>query len=97
MSFRYNSLLSVISQSLGDIVKALKGLVVMSSELELMASSLFNNTVPEMWKAKARHTDTWQLSLLLTGDSGQTACHSLCSTLRGTAYCTQPSRALIIA
>ncbi|KAF0035263.1 hypothetical protein F2P81_013021 [Scophthalmus maximus] len=41
---RYNSLLSVISQSLGDIVKALKGLVVMSSELELMASSLFNNT-----------------------------------------------------
>ncbi|AWP03287.1 putative dynein heavy chain 1 axonemal [Scophthalmus maximus] len=50
---RYNSLLSVISQSLGDIVKALKGLVVMSSELELMASSLFNNTVPEMWKAKA--------------------------------------------
>uniref|UniRef100_A0A8D3C1H3 Dynein, axonemal, heavy chain 1 n=1 Tax=Scophthalmus maximus TaxID=52904 RepID=A0A8D3C1H3_SCOMX len=50
---RYNSLLSVISQSLGDIVKALKGLVVMSSELELMASSLFNNTVPDMWKAKA--------------------------------------------
>ncbi|KAM7402690.1 hypothetical protein PAMP_017906 [Pampus punctatissimus] len=50
---RYNKLLAVISQSLSDIVKALKGLVVMSSELELMASSLFNNVVPDMWQAKA--------------------------------------------
>lgn len=50
---RYNKLLAVISQSLRDIVKALRGLVVMSSELELMANSLFNNTVPDIWKAKA--------------------------------------------
>ncbi|XP_040889376.1 dynein heavy chain 1, axonemal [Toxotes jaculatrix] len=50
---RYNKLLGVISQSLSDIVKALKGLVVMSSELELMANSLFNNMVPDMWKTKA--------------------------------------------
>ncbi|XP_074517159.1 dynein axonemal heavy chain 1 [Sebastes fasciatus] len=50
---RYNKLLAVISQSLGDIVKALKGLVVMSSKLELMANSLFNNAVPDMWKAMA--------------------------------------------
>uniref|UniRef100_A0AAR2J4M4 Dynein, axonemal, heavy chain 1 n=1 Tax=Pygocentrus nattereri TaxID=42514 RepID=A0AAR2J4M4_PYGNA len=50
---RYNTLLAVISQSLSDLVKALKGLVVMSSELELMANSLFINAVPEMWKAKA--------------------------------------------
>uniref|UniRef100_A0A3Q3E168 Dynein, axonemal, heavy chain 1 n=1 Tax=Labrus bergylta TaxID=56723 RepID=A0A3Q3E168_9LABR len=50
---RYNKLLEVILQSLGDIVKALNGLVVMSSELELMANSLFNNLVPDMWKAKA--------------------------------------------
>lgn len=56
LSFRYNKLLAVISQSLGDIVKALKGLVVMSSELELMANSLFNNAVPDMWNAKARWT-----------------------------------------
>ncbi|KAI4880923.1 hypothetical protein NFI96_025448, partial [Prochilodus magdalenae] len=41
---RYNKLLAVISQSLSDLVKALKGLVVMSSELELMANSLFINT-----------------------------------------------------
>ncbi|XP_069004796.1 dynein axonemal heavy chain 1 [Embiotoca jacksoni] len=50
---RYNKLLVIISQSLSDIVKALKGLVVMSSKLELMAHSLFNNMVPDMWKAKA--------------------------------------------
>ncbi|XP_019911214.2 dynein heavy chain 1, axonemal [Esox lucius] len=50
---RYNLLLAVISQSLSDIVKALKGLVVMSSELELMANSLFINKVPDMWQAKA--------------------------------------------
>ncbi|KAG7256268.1 hypothetical protein CRUP_029318, partial [Coryphaenoides rupestris] len=49
---RYNRLLEVMSQSLGDIVKALRGLVVMSSELELMAGSLFMNAVPDMWKAK---------------------------------------------
>ncbi|KAI5607103.1 dynein heavy chain 1, axonemal, partial [Silurus asotus] len=51
---RYNKLLEVITQSLSDLVKALKGLVVMSSELELMANSLFINAVPEMWQAKAR-------------------------------------------
>ncbi|XP_063071051.1 dynein axonemal heavy chain 1 [Engraulis encrasicolus] len=50
---RYNKLLEVISRSLVDLVKALKGLVVMSSELELMANSLFINAVPDMWKAKA--------------------------------------------
>ncbi|KAL0978572.1 hypothetical protein UPYG_G00172390 [Umbra pygmaea] len=50
---RYNILLGVISQSLSDIVKALKGLVVMSSELESMANSLFINKVPDIWQAKA--------------------------------------------
>lgn len=49
---RYNKLLEVIAQTLKDLLKALKGLVVMSSQLELMASSLYNNTVPEMWNAK---------------------------------------------
>ncbi|XP_009915551.2 dynein axonemal heavy chain 1 [Haliaeetus albicilla] len=50
---RYNRLLEVIAQTLKDLLKALKGLVVMSSQLELMASSLYNNTVPVMWNAKA--------------------------------------------
>lgn len=55
----------MISQSLGDLVKALKGLVVMSSELELMANSLFLNAVPEMWKAKARICPSHPFSLHL--------------------------------
>ncbi|XP_037242845.1 dynein heavy chain 1, axonemal [Falco rusticolus] len=50
---RYNKLLEVVAQTLKDLLKALQGLVVMSSQLELMASSLYNNTVPEMWNAKA--------------------------------------------
>ncbi|XP_032892704.1 dynein heavy chain 1, axonemal [Amblyraja radiata] len=50
---RYNRLLETIVQSLNDLLKALKGLVVMSSQLELMAESLYNNSVPELWNAKA--------------------------------------------
>ncbi|NXL44771.1 DYH1 protein, partial [Podilymbus podiceps] len=50
---RYNRLLEVIAQTLNDLLKALQGLVVMSSRLELMASSLYSNTVPEIWNAKA--------------------------------------------
>ncbi|XP_067855101.1 dynein axonemal heavy chain 1 [Heptranchias perlo] len=50
---RYNRLLETIVQSLNDLLKALKGLVVMSLQLELMAESLYNNSVPEHWNAKA--------------------------------------------
>ncbi|XP_078270493.1 dynein axonemal heavy chain 1 [Rhinoraja longicauda] len=50
---RYNRLLETIVQSLNGLVNALKGLVVMSSQLELMADSLFHNIVPELWNAKA--------------------------------------------
>lgn len=49
---RYNKLLEEVALSLKDLLKALKGLVVMSSRLELMASSLYNNSVPEIWNAK---------------------------------------------
>ncbi|XP_072203968.1 dynein axonemal heavy chain 1 [Excalfactoria chinensis] len=50
---RYNNLLEVIAQTLKDLLKALKGLVVMSSQLELMADSLYNNSVPTLWNNKA--------------------------------------------
>eukprot|EP01028_Stygiella_incarcerata_P009150 TRINITY_DN426_c0_g1_i1.p1 TRINITY_DN426_c0_g1~~TRINITY_DN426_c0_g1_i1.p1 ORF type:complete len:4140 (-),score=1088.60 TRINITY_DN426_c0_g1_i1:191-12610(-) len=50
---RYNKLLKVMKKSLADILKALKGLVVMSSELEAVGTSLFNNQVPEMWADRA--------------------------------------------
>lgn len=54
--FRYNKLLAVVSQSLCDVMKALKGSAVMSPELERTVHSLFNNRVPDVWTAKARHT-----------------------------------------
>ncbi|XP_024523426.1 dynein heavy chain 1, axonemal [Selaginella moellendorffii] len=50
---RYNGLLSVMKTSLNDALKALIGLVVMSMELEMVCSSIFNNQVPEMWAGKA--------------------------------------------
>ncbi|XP_075982332.1 dynein axonemal heavy chain 1-like [Anticarsia gemmatalis] len=50
---RYNRLLGVIRNSLRDLLKALKGLVVMSEALENMAGSLSRNSVPVMWSSKA--------------------------------------------
>ncbi|KAG8436117.1 hypothetical protein GDO86_007286 [Hymenochirus boettgeri] len=65
---RYNRLLSVLSQSLSDLLKAMKGQVVMSSQLELMANSLYNNSVPEMWRSKAypslKPLASWVMDLL---------------------------------
>ncbi|XP_076467002.1 dynein axonemal heavy chain 1-like [Babylonia areolata] len=50
---RYNRLLSIIHQSLKDLLKAVKGLVVMSQDLEQMADSLYMNSVPAKWAGKA--------------------------------------------
>ncbi|XP_066453022.1 dynein axonemal heavy chain 1 isoform X2 [Eleutherodactylus coqui] len=65
---RYNRLIEVLFQTLRDLLKAMKGQVVMSSQLELMANSLFNNSVPELWKAKAypslKPLASWVIDLL---------------------------------
>ena len=50
---RYNALIEVFVKSLSDVLKALKGLVVMSSDLEALAESLYTNQVPELWEKKA--------------------------------------------
>ncbi|KAH8941010.1 hypothetical protein BDL97_14G015200 [Sphagnum fallax] len=50
---RYNTLLNILKISLRDSLKALKGLVVMSNDLEMLCTSVFNNQVPEMWQGKA--------------------------------------------
>lgn len=67
---RYNRLLEVIAQTLQDLLKALKGLVVMSSQLELMANSLYNNIVPELWNAKVLLHQPVQLALPFCGLHG---------------------------
>jgi dynein heavy chain len=69
---RYNKLLVVMKKSLADILKALKGLVVMSGELEAMGTSLFNNQVPKLWASKAypslKGLSAWVQDLLLRLD-----------------------------
>lgn len=42
-----------IRSTLKELIKAIKGLVVMSAPLEAMATFLFTNQVPELWNAKA--------------------------------------------
>ncbi|XP_025602682.2 dynein axonemal heavy chain 1-like [Athalia rosae] len=49
---RYNGLLQELTLSLNDLLKALRGLVVMSERLETMSGSLFNNKVPKIWADK---------------------------------------------
>jgi dynein heavy chain len=46
---RYNKLLVVMADMLENVQKAVKGEVVMSEDLDKMATSLFNNQVPQKW------------------------------------------------
>jgi dynein heavy chain len=52
-AIRYNRLLSTMRSTLEDLGKALKGEMVMTEALEGMATSLFNNQVPDLWVAVA--------------------------------------------
>ena len=45
----YNKVIIIIHQSLKDFRKAIKGEVVMTQELEVLGTQLFNNQVPDMW------------------------------------------------
>ena len=46
---RYNKLLHRVKGSLRDVQRALKGEVVMSTELEIMGNSIVNGKVPNKW------------------------------------------------
>ncbi|RKO97032.1 hypothetical protein CAUPRSCDRAFT_11277 [Caulochytrium protostelioides] len=50
---RYNRLLTLIRSSLVDVKKALKGLIVMSRELEEMTASMALAKIPEMWLSRS--------------------------------------------
>ena len=46
-------MLVVIAKSLDNLKKAIKGLAVMSEDLDRMYKSMLNNKVPETWAAHA--------------------------------------------
>merc|ERR1711968_101695 len=48
---RFNKLSTVISTSLSNFMKAVKGIVVMSSELETLGNSLYYSKIPSVWDA----------------------------------------------
>lgn len=50
---KFNNLLNVMKNSLVQLEMAIKGLVVMSQELDEMYTSFLNNTVPNLWKKVA--------------------------------------------
>lgn len=50
---RFNRLLSTVRESLQQVLKALKGLVVMSKDLEDVVSGLSLGKLPDMWAAKS--------------------------------------------
>ena len=50
---RFNRLVEVIENTLADVQKAMKGLVVMSAELEDMGDSMVKGKVPLLWSSVA--------------------------------------------
>jgi dynein heavy chain len=50
---RYNRLIKIIRDSLLSVQKALKGVLVMSKELESVTLSLTMGTIPDLWAASS--------------------------------------------
>ncbi|KAK8888171.1 hypothetical protein M9Y10_039235 [Tritrichomonas musculus] len=50
---RYNDLLKLVKTSMESLIKAMKGLIVFTSELEEMSTALDQNLVPPNWSAIA--------------------------------------------
>lgn len=50
---RFNGLINIIRNSLKDLKKAIKGEILLSSQLEEALKSLFDGKVPLLWKGKS--------------------------------------------
>ena len=51
--YRFNQLLTIIRQSLTDLQKAIKGFIVMSSDLKETFKSILQSKVPPNWNRKS--------------------------------------------
>jgi dynein heavy chain len=65
---RYNNLLKTMEDSLKEVRKALVGQVVMSEELDLMSSTMYDLKVPQMWMDKGypslKPLTAWSIDLI---------------------------------
>ncbi|KAK3261161.1 hypothetical protein CYMTET_29916, partial [Cymbomonas tetramitiformis] len=50
---RFNRLIDIIHKSIANFIKALKGLVVMSSDLDQLGKDMFNGKMPTLWASKS--------------------------------------------
>ena len=50
---RFNGLINILRSSLKDMKRAIKGEILLSSQLESALNSLFDGRVPLMWKQKS--------------------------------------------
>ena len=50
---RFNRLLSVIHKSIGDFSLALKGLIVMTGDLDALGHAMYDGKIPTMWAKKS--------------------------------------------
>ena len=50
---KYNRLMNLMEVNLRDLLKSLKGILLMSESLEMIAQALYNNQVPGAWMAKS--------------------------------------------
>ena len=71
---RYNKLITEYNRSLANLIKALKGLVVMSGDLEAMSDSLYTNQVPQLWAKKAYLSSSRSPGGSTTSRAGSTLC-----------------------
>merc|ERR1719498_52244 len=65
---RYNKLLWEMAANLKDFRKAIKGLIVMTADLEGLGNSMFVNEQPGLWKKKGplslKPLSSWYLDIL---------------------------------